>query len=35
MEMPKPDAELKMGPVWEARTIEPWIKAEQQRRWTK
>jgi len=24
--LPKPDAELAMGPVWFAATIEPWIK---------
>lgn len=23
--LPRPDAMLRMGPVWTARTIEPWI----------
>ncbi len=24
--LPEPDAHLAMGPVWTARTIEPWIR---------
>jgi hypothetical protein len=30
--LPEPDQRLKMGPVWHAATIEPWIKAEQKKR---
>ena len=30
--MPQPDIQLKMGPVWLAATIEPWIRAMQKRK---
>jgi hypothetical protein len=26
--LPEPDARLAMGPVWAAKTIEPWIKGQ-------
>jgi hypothetical protein len=30
--LPVPDAHLAMGPVWQARRIEPWIDQERARR---
>jgi hypothetical protein len=30
--LPQPDAVLKMGPVWTAASIEPWIKKQKEGR---